>query len=71
MSERRRPILQRIEENMAITDEGHYEFLYHLQNALLLALREKGMLCPMQQRYAEESLKKQRRERARRKQEEP
>ena len=55
--------LQSIENNEAITPETHYEFLYHLQNALLLALREQGRLNPMQYRYAEEKLKQQRRNR--------
>lgn len=58
-----------IKPNEPITIENNYEFLYHLQHALLLALREREILSPMQHRYAEEILKKQRRERARRKQE--
>ncbi|MBQ3192323.1 MAG: hypothetical protein IJB59_02000 [Oscillospiraceae bacterium] len=63
--------LQRIEHNEPITMEKNYEFLYQLQHALLLALREQGRLSPMQHRHAEECLRKQRRERARRKREEP
>lgn len=63
--------LQRIEHNESITSESHYEFLYQLQHALLLALREQGRLSPTQLRHAEEKLRKQRRDRARRKQEEP
>ena len=63
--------LQRIEHNELITSESHYEFLYQLQHALLLALRERESLTPMQLRHAEETLRKQRRDRARRKQEEP
>lgn len=55
--------LQRIDHNEAITEETHYEFLYHLQSAMLLALREKGTLGIMQHRYAEEKLKQQRRDR--------
>lgn len=62
--------LQQIELNEPITKENNYEFLYHLQRALLLALREQGLLNPMQHRHAEEKLRKQRRDRARRKQEE-
>lgn len=62
--------LERIEHNEPITRESHYEFLYQLQNALLLALREQGKLSPMQHRHAQEKLNQQRRERARRKQEE-
>ena len=57
--------LQRIDNDEVITKETHYEFLYHLQNAILLALREQGRLTAMQYRYAEEALKQQRRERAR------
>ena len=55
---------QRIENNEAITKEIHYEFLYHLQSAMLLALREQGRLNAMQYRHAEEKLKQQRRNRA-------
>lgn len=62
--------LDRIEHNEPITGESHYEFLYQFQHALLLALREQGRLSPMQLRYAQECLKKQRRDRARGKQEE-
>ena len=62
--------LQRIEHNEPITVESHYEFLYQLQHALLLALREQGRLSPMQLRHAQEFLRKQRRDRAKRKQEE-
>jgi len=63
--------LRQIEHNEPITAESHYEFLYQLQQALLLALLERGKLSPMQHRHAQECLKKQRRDRARRKQEEP
>ncbi len=56
--------LQRIDNNEAITKENHYEFLYHLQSAMLLALRERGSLNTMQHRHAEEKLKQQRRDRA-------
>ena len=52
--------LQRIDNNETITKETHYEFLYHLQSALLLALREQGRLNIMQYRHAEEKLKEQR-----------
>ena len=62
--------LQRIDNNEQITMESHYEFLYHLQSAMLLALREQGRLSPMQHRHADEKLRKQRRDRAKRKQEE-
>ena len=63
--------LEKIVNNEPITGESHYEFLYQLQNALLLALREQGRITLMQYRHAEECLKKQRRDRARQKQEEP
>ena len=56
--------LQRIDNNEVITKETHYEFLYHLKKALLLALRERGRINAMQYRHAEELLKRQRRERA-------
>lgn len=63
--------LQQIEHNEPITPESHYEFLYHLQQALLLALREQGRLSPMQYRQAETRLQQQRRDRAKHKQEGP
>lgn len=62
--------LDRIEHNEPVTQENHYEFLYQLQQALLLALREQGRLSPMQLHHAEETLREQRRDRAKRKQEE-
>lgn len=58
-----------IQQNEPITLETHYEFLYHLQSALLLALRERGTLSPMEHRHGEEKLRQQRRERGKRKQE--
>ena len=68
----RKPIkLDRIEHNEPVTGDSHYEFLYQLQHALLLALREQGRLSPMHLRHAQEALRKQRRDRAKRKQEEP
>lgn len=57
--------LQWIENDRRITKETDYEFLYQLQNALLLALKEQGRLSQMQYRHAEERLQAQRRERAR------
>lgn len=63
-------VLQRISDNQTITEESEYRFIYLLQNSLLLALREQGRLSPMQHRHAEERLKKQRRDRAKRKLEE-
>lgn len=56
--------LQRIENDRPIKKETDYEFLYTLQNALLLALKEQGRLTQMQYRHAEERLQAQRRERA-------
>ena len=57
--------LYRIDNNEAITKETHYDFLRHLQSAILLALREQGRLTAMQYRHAEEALQQQHRERAR------
>ena len=57
--------LQRIESDRKITKETDYEFLYQLQYALLLALRERGTLNAAQFRLAEERLLEQKRSRAR------
>ena len=65
------PRLIDIEDNRNICENQDYEFLYQLQRALLLALREQGRLSPMQHRQAEEKLRKQRCDRARQKQEKP
>lgn len=51
-------VLDRIDHNDPITPESHADFLCQLQSALLLALREQGMLSPMQHRRAEERLRK-------------
>ena len=56
--------LQRITDNEVITKETHYHFIYHLQSAMLLALREQGRLNAVQYHYAEEMLKQQRMDRA-------
>ena len=53
--------LQRIENDHKITRETDREFLYDLENALLLALLEDGTLTQMQYRQASEKLKRQRR----------
>ena len=53
--------LQRIENDHEITRETDREFLYNLENALLLALLEDGTLTQMQYRQASEKLKRQRR----------
>ena len=71
MGRKRFAELFQIENNQKITKDTDSEFLYHLQQALLLALREQGRLSPMQHRNAEERLKKERRDCAMQKQEEP
>lgn len=52
---------QRIENDHAITKEGDADFLYCLQQGLLLALKEQGRLNEMQYRQAESTLAQQRR----------
>ena len=54
------PKLQRIENDQWITKDDQYPFLHHLQQALLLALRERGQLNAMQHRRADEKLNRQR-----------
>lgn len=56
--------LQRIDHDRNITKDTDWEFLYPLQNGLLLALRERGTLNVTQFRQAEEKLRQQRRDRA-------
>lgn len=68
--EKKYACLERIDNNQRITKENNYAFLYHLQLALLLALREQRILSTMQYRYAEEILNNHRRIRARQKQDE-
>ena len=63
-----RAVLRSVENDRRITEEQDAEFLYLLQNAILLALKEAGRLNEMQYRYAEEKLKTQRRENAVKKQ---
>ena len=46
--------------------DTNYESWYHLEQGLLLALKESGTLNAMQYRMAEEALREQRAERARR-----
>lgn len=53
--------LQRIENNHDITGNTDDLFLYHLKQALLLALRERGRLNMIQYRHAEHQLLQQRR----------
>ena len=56
--------LYRIDFNECITDEKHFDFLYHIQLSLLLALKDLGSLDMLQYRQAEEKLKRQRLDRA-------
>lgn len=58
--------LQQIDHNEPITLDTHYEFLHHLQSALLLALQEQGRLNVIQYRYAAQALRQQGIERAKR-----
>ena len=62
MGRKQYAVLQRIENDHKITRETDREFLYDLENALLLALLEDGTLPQMQYRQASEKLKRQRRE---------
>ena len=57
--------LQQINHDHKITRDTDFEFVYQLEYALLLALRESRTLNAMQFRQAEEKLKHQRQERAR------
>ena len=56
--------LERLDNDSAITYEGDYEFIYHLQISLLQALQEQGILNTIQYRQAQEKLNQQRRNRA-------
>ena len=57
--------LTHIDNNYSINMEKDYAFLYQLQYALLLALKESGTLNAAQFRLAEERLREQKRSRAR------
>lgn len=59
------PRLRPMDQMAPITGENHYQFLYHLQSALLLSLREQGRLDAMEYHWALEALNRQRRERTR------
>ena len=48
-----------IENDREITKETDSQFLFEYQRAVLLTLKDKGVLNEMQYRYAEEKLKKQ------------
>ena len=69
MGRKQYAVLQRIENDHKITRETDREFLYDLENALLLALLEDGTLTQMQYRQASEKLKRQRREQSKRRKE--
>ena len=47
------------ENDREITQESDGQFLFEYQRAILLELKDKGILNEMQYRYAEEKLKKQ------------
>ena len=53
-------VLQKTDWEEALTPESNGAFLYHLQRALLLALREREMLSAAEYRHAEECLRRQR-----------
>ena len=55
-------VLQSIENNREIILDSDSEFLFEYQKAMLLALKELGTLDEMQYRYAEATLKDQRRQ---------
>lgn len=55
-------VLQSIENNREIIWDSDSEFLFEYQKAMLLALKELGTLDEMQYRYAEATLKDQRRQ---------
>ena len=48
-----------VENDREITKETDSQFLFEYQRAILLELKDKGVLNEMQYRYAEEKLKKQ------------
>lgn len=57
MKERAR--LTGIERNQRVTKETHSQFWFAYQQAVLLALKDGGVLTEAQYRYAEETLKNQ------------
>lgn len=61
MASKNRFIPGKIEHNRPITPESDGQFLYHLQQSLLLALAERKLLNSMQLRAAQDSLSKQQR----------
>ena len=48
-----------IENDREVTKETDSQFLFEYQRAILLKLKDKGVLNEIQYRYAEEKLKKQ------------
>ena len=48
-----------IENDREITKETDSQFLFEYQRAILLTLRDRGVLNETQYQYAEENLKKQ------------
>lgn len=60
-------VLQSIENNREIIWDSDSEFLFEYQKAMLLALKELGTLDEMQYRYAEATLKDQRKDFVRKK----
>ena len=63
--------LKRVDNNRPVTRERDEAFLFELEKALVLALREQGRLNALQYRRGEELLKDRRQERVRALQEEP
>lgn len=56
--------LVRIDQDREIRKDTDYEAYYHIEHGLLLALRDSGTLSDIQFRFAEEALKQQRSDRA-------
>lgn len=56
---RRYATLTEIKHNRPITKDNHAKFLYILQNGLLMALKEQGILNLMQYRQGLEKLREQ------------
>ena len=59
MAERAR--LEQIRGGRAVTEETDPEFWFHIQRAVLLALKDDGILSDAQLRHAEEILHQRRR----------
>ena len=52
-------VMRTIENDRKVTEEQDGEFLFLLQSAILLELKEAGILNEIQCRYAEEKLRSQ------------